>query len=91
MPIELEAGGVAFFCYGTAHSTKANTTDHERAGMAFHFLPVDCVDRASRFDRPQGQPFLVGPETSGGEAEYGVKGAGTWKSQVERTLTENAI
>ena len=38
VPIELEAGGVAFFCYGTAHSTRANTTDRERAGMAFHFL-----------------------------------------------------
>ena len=30
-----------FFCYGTAHCTRANTTDRERAGMAFHFLHTD--------------------------------------------------
>ena len=90
VPVELEAGGVAFFCYGTAHSTKANTTDRERAGMAFHFLRIDCVDRANLIDRQRSQPFLVGPEASGGEAEYGVKVAGTWESEVARTLTENA-
>ena len=87
VPIELEAGSVAFFCYGTAHSTKANTTDRERAGMAFHFLHIDCVDRANLIDRQRGQPFLAGPEASGGEAEYGVKVAGTWESEVARTLT----
>ena len=83
--IELKSGGVAFFCYGTAHSTKANTTDHDRAGLAFHFLHTDCVDR---FDKKHGQPFILGPEATGGEAEYGVRVADTWPREVERVLQE---
>jgi ectoine hydroxylase-related dioxygenase (phytanoyl-CoA dioxygenase family) len=84
--VELPAGGVAFFCYGTAHSTKANTTDRERAGIAFHFLHTDCVDRANLVDKKRRQPLLIGPEASGGEAEYGVRVEGTWEREVERTL-----
>src|SRR5207244_2247556 len=39
--VELPAGGVLFFCYGTPHATGANTTDHERAGVALHFINAD--------------------------------------------------
>ena len=88
VPIELEAGGVVFFCYGTAHATKANTTHHERAGIAFHFLHTDCVERANLIDKNRGRPLLVGPEASGGHAEYGVQVAGTWKQEIERVLQE---
>ena len=88
VPIELEAGGVVFFCYGTAHATKANTTHRERAGIAFHFLHTDCVERANLIDKNRGQPLLVGPEASGGRAEYGVQVAGTWKQEIERVLQE---
>jgi ectoine hydroxylase-related dioxygenase (phytanoyl-CoA dioxygenase family) len=88
VPIELKAGGVVFFCYGTAHSTKANTTDRDRAGIAFHFLHGDCVDRANLVDKKRGQPFLLGPETTGGEAEYGERVAGTWDQEIERVLQE---
>ncbi len=83
-PIELEAGGVAFFCYGTAHCTRANTTDRERAGMAFHFLHTDYAapdlvegDRRTR-------PYVTGPRATGGRAEYGVEVADTWEREVER-------
>ena len=55
-PIELEAGGVAFFCYGTAHCTRANTTGRERAGMAFHFLHTDYA--APRPGRGRPPPAL---------------------------------
>ena len=90
VPIELKAGGVVFFCYGTAHSTKANTTDRERAGMAFHFLHTDCVNRANLVERKRGQPLLVGPEATGGEAEYGVRVAGTWEREIDRVLEETS-
>ncbi len=81
-PIELEAGGVAFFCYGTAHCTLANTTDRERAGIAFHFLRTDYIPPEVRFLRTH----LAGPEATGGEKEYGVKVAGTWEHEIERVL-----
>jgi ectoine hydroxylase-related dioxygenase (phytanoyl-CoA dioxygenase family) len=84
VPIELAAGGVAFFCYGTAHCTKANQTEHQRAGMAFHFLHCDFVDRAHL---ATDKPLLTGPEATGGQREYGVRVAGTWGDEVERTLT----
>jgi ectoine hydroxylase-related dioxygenase (phytanoyl-CoA dioxygenase family) len=39
--LELPAGGVAFFAYGTPHATGPNTTDRERAGVALHCLRAD--------------------------------------------------
>jgi len=86
VPIELKAGGVAFFCYGTAHATKANTTDRERAGLAFHFLHTACVERARLIGERRGQPILAGPEATGGEAEYGVSVVGTWEREIECVL-----
>jgi ectoine hydroxylase-related dioxygenase (phytanoyl-CoA dioxygenase family) len=85
VPIELEAGGVAFFCYGTAHATGANNTERERAGIAFHFLRTDFIPEEARFQRTH----LCGPETTGGEKEYGVKVEGTWEREVERVLAAN--
>ena len=41
VPVEIKAGGVIFFSYGTPHATGANTTEHERAGVALHFLNAD--------------------------------------------------
>jgi ectoine hydroxylase-related dioxygenase (phytanoyl-CoA dioxygenase family) len=41
--LELPAGGVAFFCYGTPHATGANTTDRERAQAAIHVLRADSA------------------------------------------------
>jgi len=84
LPIELEAGGVAFFCYGTAHCTGANNTDRERAGIAFHFLRTDFIPTEARFLRTH----LSGPEATGGEKEYGTKVAGTWEGEVERVLAQ---
>ncbi len=83
LPIELAAGGVVFFCYGTAHSTKANTTERERAGMAFHFLHRDYVPEARLAEE---KPLLTGPAATGGLREYGVRVEGTWNDEVERTL-----
>ncbi len=83
VPIELAAGGVAFFCYGTAHCTKANNTDGERAGMAFHFLHCDYVPEARMASE---KPLISGPQATGGEREYGVRVDDAWDGEVERTL-----
>ena len=83
-PIEMEAGGVAFFCYGTAHCTRANTTDRERAGMAFHFLHADYAAPDLVEDARRTRPYVTGPRATGGRAEYGVEVAGTWEREVKR-------
>lgn len=85
--IELPAGGVLFFCYGTPHSTGANTTDHERAGIALHFLNAD-QDGEARAGFEIGQrPVLTGPDADGGKDIYGEAIAGTWDAQVESKLS----
>ena len=83
-PIEMEAGGVAFFCYGTAHCTRANTTGRERAGMAFHFLHADYAAPDLVEDARCTRPYVTGPRATGGRAEYGVEVAGTWEREVKR-------
>ena len=89
IPVELPAGGVLFFAYGTAHCTRANNTDNERAGMALHFLRADYAqDELISPDR-ETRPYLSGPLASGGLKEYGVQVAGTWDDQVQRLLTES--
>jgi len=84
--LELPAGGVAFFCYGTPHATGPNTTDHERAGAAFHFLRADYAkDDLIAPDRDY-RPYLTGPQATGGLREYGEKVAGTWESEVAKAV-----
>ena len=72
--VEIEAGGALFFNYGVPHCTLANTTDHERAGLALHFLRAGtcCRGLAS-----QG-PVLTGPQA--------VPPPSQWHKQVERML-----
>lgn len=89
--LELPAGGAVFFCYGTAHCTKANTTDRERAGIAFHFLHSDSIAEAHLAGGDQARPLLTGSDASGGQKEHGVKVAGTWNDEVEKTLTSTQV
>ena len=85
--VEVAAGGVVFFCYGAAHSTGDNHTDRARAGLAFHFLHEDCAaDDLVAGDRDR-RPWVTGPRSCGGLAEYGVDVRGTFADEVERTLT----
>jgi phytanoyl-CoA hydroxylase len=84
--VELPAGGVVFFCYGTPHATGPNQTDKERAGLALHFLHADYAqDDLIEPDRDY-RPSLTGLEATGGLREYGVKVAGTWEAEVDRAL-----
>jgi phytanoyl-CoA hydroxylase len=84
--VELKAGGVIFFCYGTPHATGDNQTDAERAGLAYHFLCDDQTDDAfystGRIGNPR--PRLTGPRATGGLEEYGAVIAGTWDAEVAR-------
>ena len=84
--VELKAGGVIFFCYGTPHATGDNQTDAERAGLAYHFLCEDQTDEAfyttGRIGNPR--PRLTGPRATGGREEYGNVIAGTWAAEVAR-------
>jgi phytanoyl-CoA hydroxylase len=86
VPIELPAGGVLFFCYGTAHCTKANTTAKERAGLAFHFLHADYANLDLVSDERKERPYITGPKATGGLREYSEKVAGTWQSEVAQAL-----
>lgn len=71
VPCELEAGGVAFFSFGTPHATGANPTAKGRSGVGIHFVNYrhasDAMRRRERWERV----FLTGSEASGGVREYG--------------------
>ncbi len=84
VPVELPAGGALFFAYGVPHCTRANNTDHERAGMAMHFLRADYAQSELIHADRDTRPYLTGSQASGGLREYGVTVAGTWDSQVDR-------
>ena len=79
VPVELKAGGALFFLYGTPHATGPNTTEHERAGVALHFLAGKAVEESK--GGLVKRPFLSGPGATQGEAEYGEKI--DWKQEVE--------
>ena len=86
LPLELPAGGVAFFAYGVAHCTKANTTDHERAGIAHHFINGAMNDHARSGFEVGKRPYLSGTEATGGVREHGVRITGTWEQEIEQVL-----
>jgi ectoine hydroxylase-related dioxygenase (phytanoyl-CoA dioxygenase family) len=83
--VELPAGGAVFFNYGTAHATKANNTDQERAGLAYHFIRSDYVDEATRITQNLVQ--IKGPDATGGREEYGLQLEGTWQDEVAALLS----
>jgi ectoine hydroxylase-related dioxygenase (phytanoyl-CoA dioxygenase family) len=82
--IELPAGGCVFFNYGVGHGTKANQTDHERAGLAFHFLRTDAIPADYRWAKSL--VHVTGPQATGGLNEYGVRVDGTWAAEVQTVL-----
>lgn len=88
--IELKAGGVLFFCYGTPHSTGDNTTEIERAGLAYHFLCHDQTSEAfyttERIGNPR--PRLTGPCATGGFEEYGARLNDAWETEVSLALSQ---
>lgn len=86
IPVEIAAGGAIFFAYGTPHATGTNNTEHERAGVALHFLNGDQNGVTRSGFEVEKRPWLTGPQATGGLREYGVKVAGTWNAEVDRVL-----
>lgn len=82
VPLELKAGGVGFFCYGTPHCTKANNTDSDRAGVALHFLHTDYAEGDSWTTHEQRTPIVRGPHATGGLRECGERIEGSWDRRV---------
>jgi len=76
-PIELPAGGVLFFNYAVPHCTKANTTGHERAGLALHFLREEAV-----VEPEKKIAILTGPNATNGVAEFGSDQRREWERQI---------
>lgn len=86
VPATLPAGGVAFFCYGTAHCTGPNRTESDRAGLALHFLRTDYATEDLLEDGRNCRPYLTGPMATGGLKEYGVTVAGTWDAEMKKAI-----
>lgn len=72
--IEVPAGGALVFSYGVPHCTGANTTDHDRAGLALHFQ-----DASLSFEAKALTPIIAGPGANGGVDEYGEDLRGVWQ------------
>jgi hypothetical protein len=61
-------------------------SDQDRAGMAFHFLHGEVApDGLVAPDRDR-RPWVTGPRSTGGKAEYGVDVRGTFAAEVGRAL-----
>lgn len=84
--VELPAGGAIFFNFGVPHCTRANTTDKERAGLAYHFLRTDFVPDRVGFGPRKELIHVTGLEASGGINEYGVRIEGAWSEEVEKLV-----
>ena len=70
LTVELNAGGVIFFCYGVPHQTGPNGSDHLRAGLAYHFIHEDFIsEKVHQF--PNFCRYMTGEKASGGMNEYG--------------------
>ncbi len=61
-------------------------SDQDRAGMAFHFLHGEVApDGLVAPDRDR-RPWVTGPRSTGGKAEYGVDVRGTFAAEVGRNF-----
>lgn len=85
--VEVPAGGVVFFCYGTPHCTMGNNTLKDRAGLAYHFLTYEAARTGAQHENfkigRDGRPALSGPEASNGVNEYGQDMTGVFEKLVQ--------
>jgi len=51
LPVAIPRGGCVFFNYGILHCTKENRSNHERAGLALHFVNGHYLPHTDRFLR----------------------------------------
>lgn len=92
--VEVPAGGVAFFNYGVAHSTRANTTERERAGLALHFMlgsNVAIEDHHFKDQPHTAYRWLSGPLCEGGKTIHGEDLRGAWECEVTRLSSHGKL
>lgn len=84
--VEVPAGSVAFFCYGTPHCTMGNNTLKDRAGLALHFLTYEAARTGAEHENfkvgREARPALTGPEASAGVNEYKQDMTGSFEKEV---------
>jgi len=81
--IEMPAGGVLFFNYGVAHATGPNTTDHERAGLALHFVQESHLSKDDGWStRQDAWKRRIATGGDGGKAVHGEDLRGVWEDTV---------
>ena len=100
--VELDAGGALFFCLGTPHRTRPNTSAGPRIALAYHFLNGDYQNpdlwgmtdpSAQGFPLvveagSEGAPYLSGDRYSAGRAEYGRDMERALAGELERLAGE---
>lgn len=84
--MEVPAGSVVFFYFGTPHATRGNTTEHDRAALALHFVRTEYATTDLLDPQRKYHPILTGPDATGGMAEYGQRVADTWEAEVTKLL-----
>jgi phytanoyl-CoA hydroxylase len=84
--MEVPAGSVVFFYFGTPHATRGNNTDQDRAALALHFVRYEYATPDVLEPNRSYHPILTGTNASGGLAEYGQRVGGTWEAEVSKLL-----
>ncbi|NRA37624.1 MAG: phytanoyl-CoA dioxygenase family protein [Planctomycetes bacterium] len=83
VPIEVKAGGVAFFNFGIAHCTKNNSSNADRSGLALHFAEEEIISGG------HGEEVKIrGAEASNGVNEYGEDLSHAWVGYREQLLQQ---
>ena len=85
LAIELPAGGVLFFNYGVVHATGPNTTDHDRAGLALHFIQDAAISDHSQEHFIPAATRISRRVVSGGDggaAMHGEDLRGVWEGPI---------
>ncbi len=90
VPVEISAGSALFFCYGTPHCTRANTTGRDRAGLALHFLRADFAPADLVLPDRRERPYVNGPHYTAGIREYGLDLDEAWQTEVDNVLAAKA-
>lgn len=82
VPVEVPAGGVAFFNFGVVHCTKDNRSAQDRAGLALHFAETDIIS----YDHAQDRPIIRGHDATNGVKEYGLDLSSIWKMKRDEIV-----
>ena len=81
----MDAGGVVFFDFGTAHATGPNPSDSDRCAATFHFLHGSCATPAVLGQAKHSTgAWISGPDALGGIPGYGTEAGSDWGRLVGR-------